>query len=90
MSAMLLINLIGSSVTWSLALLDKYRPFFLRDMPLTQGTEQFQDAVPASKPATEKRRSLRTEPHTLPSPFLSKQAHHYLRREIERSMKIAP
>lgn len=33
-------------------------------MPPTQGTEQFQDAVSASKPATEKRRSLRTETHT--------------------------
>lgn len=82
MSATLLINLIGPSVTWSLTLLDKYRPFFLRDMPLTQGTEQFQDAVPASKPATEKRRSLRTEPHTLSFSFLSTWAHHNLRREI--------
>lgn len=90
MSATLLINFIGSPVTWSLALLDKYRPFFLRDMPLTQGTKQFQDAVPASKPATEKRSSLRTEPHTLSSSFFPLQVGHFLRREIERNMKISP
>lgn len=84
MPAILSINPIGFSVTWSLALLDKCRPFFLRDVPLTPGTEQLQDPVPASKTATEKRRSLRTKPHTLSSSFPPLQADESLTQKGKR------
>lgn len=86
----LLMNPTGSSVPWSLAVLVKHRPSFLQGMPFTQGTEQCQGAALASKPATEKRRSQRSEPHTLSSSFLTLQADKSPRGERGRSKKITP
>lgn len=64
MSAILSISPIGSSATWSLVLLDKCGPSSLPSgICPDPGHRAVHDAVPASKPATEKRGSQRTKPH---------------------------